>query len=89
MQEDTSSPLTELLDGGTILMDVFKIQGLNRYFDKFRDEFDGLLIIQGRIWGITRYSSKQIKRDRYAANTIDSIYTFFQKKNRFNSHVYK
>ena len=39
MQEDTSSPPTELLDGGTILMDVCKIQGLNRYFAKFRDEF--------------------------------------------------
>jgi len=39
MQEDTSSPLTELLDGGTILMDVCKIQGLNRYLAKFRDGF--------------------------------------------------
>jgi len=37
MQEDTSSPLTELLDGGTIFMDICKIQGLNRYFAKFRD----------------------------------------------------
>lgn len=49
MQGDMSSPLMVLLDGGTDLMDVCKIQGLNRYFDKFRDEFDGLLIIQGRI----------------------------------------
>jgi len=39
MQEDTSSPLTELLDGGTILMDVCQIQGLNRNFTKFKDEF--------------------------------------------------
>jgi len=39
MEEDTSSPLTGLLDGGTILMDFCKIQGLNRYFTKFMDEF--------------------------------------------------
>jgi len=37
MQEDTSSPLTELLDGGTILMDACKIQGLNNYFEKRND----------------------------------------------------
>jgi len=53
MQEDTSSPLTELLDKGTILMDVCKIRGLNRYFTKLMDEFGSLLKIQGRIWGIT------------------------------------
>ena len=53
-QEDTSSPLTELLDGGTILMDVCKIQGLNRYFAKFNDEFGWLVKNQGRIWGITQ-----------------------------------
>jgi len=40
MQEDTLSPQTKLLDGGTILMDICKIQGLNRYFAKFKDEFD-------------------------------------------------
>jgi len=39
MQEDTSPPLTELLDGGTILLDVFKIRGLNRYLANFKDEF--------------------------------------------------
>jgi len=39
MQEDTSSPLTELLDGENILMDVCKIQGLNKYFAKFKYEF--------------------------------------------------
>jgi len=49
MQEDTSSPLTEFLDGGTILMDVCKIQGLNIYFAKFKDEFGWLMKIQGRI----------------------------------------
>jgi len=43
MQEDTSSPLTELLDGGTILMDVRKIWELNRNFAKFRDEFGWLV----------------------------------------------
>jgi len=43
MQEDTSSSLTELLDGGTILMDVCKIQGLNRYIARFRDEFSWLV----------------------------------------------
>ena len=53
MQEDTSWPPAELLDGETILMDVCKIQGLNRYFAKFRDEFGWLVKIQVRIWGIT------------------------------------
>jgi len=55
MQEDTSSLLTELLDGEIILMDVCKIQGLNRHFAKFRDEFSWLMKIQGRIWGITPF----------------------------------
>ena len=55
MQEDTSLPLTELLDGGTILMDVCKIQGLNKYFAKFMDEFGWLVKIQGRIWGIIHF----------------------------------
>jgi len=55
MQGDTSSPLTELLDGGTILMDVYKIRGLNKYFAKFRDEFGWLGKIQGRIWDIIRF----------------------------------
>ena len=47
-----SSPLTELLDGGTILMDACKIQGLNSYFAKFKDEFGRCVKIQGRNWGI-------------------------------------
>jgi len=53
MQEDTSSLLTKLLDGGTILMDVFKIRGLNRYFANFRDECGWFIKIQGRSWIIT------------------------------------
>jgi len=43
------------MDGGTILMDVCKIQGLNRYFAKFGDKFDWFLKIQGRSWGITPF----------------------------------
>jgi len=55
MQEDTSSLLTELLDGGTILMDVFKIRGLNRYFANFRDECGWFVKIQGRSWVIIHF----------------------------------
>jgi len=40
MQDDTSSSITDLLHGGTILMDVCEIQGWNRQFAKIRDEFD-------------------------------------------------
>jgi len=43
-----SPPLTDQLNGGTILMDVCKIQGLNSYFTKFRDEFGRCVKIQGR-----------------------------------------
>jgi len=32
MLGDRSSWLTELLDGGTVLMDVWEIHGLSRYF---------------------------------------------------------
>jgi len=55
MQEDTSSSLIDLLNGGTILMDVCKIQVLNRYFKKFRDKFGWFVKIQGRSWVITHY----------------------------------
>jgi len=48
-----SPPLTDQLNGGTILMDACKIQGLNSYFAKFRDEFGRFFKIQRRIWGIS------------------------------------
>jgi len=40
--------LTDQLNGGTILMDACKIQGLNSYFAKFKDEFGWCVKIQGR-----------------------------------------
>jgi len=55
MQEATSSLLTALLDGGTDLMDVCKIQGLIWYFEKFRDEIGLFVKIQGLFWGISPY----------------------------------
>ena len=54
MQEATSSLLTALLDGGTDLMDVCKIQGLIWYFEKFRDEIGRFVKIQGLFWGISK-----------------------------------
>jgi len=43
MHGANSASLTDLLDGGTILMDVREIQRRNWYFTKFRDDFDWCL----------------------------------------------
>jgi len=51
-----SPSLTGQLNRWTDLIDILKIQGLNRYFAKFGDEFSWFLKIQGRSWGITQIS---------------------------------
>jgi len=57
MQGASSASLTDLLDGGTILMDVREIQGWNWYFTKFKDDFGWCLQIQRWSWWFTLFLS--------------------------------
>jgi len=47
--------VTEHLNGGTLLMDVWQIQGLFWYFVNLEDKFGQFVQIQGRSWWFTRF----------------------------------
>ena len=74
MQEDTSSPLTEILDGETKLMDVWQIQWLIWYFAILEDEFGRFVKIQGRSWWFTQHKFFSFVNSATRVNQINHDY---------------
>jgi len=51
------------------LIDILKIQGLNRYFKKFGDEFGWFVKIQGRSWVITHLVIYRLLNIKFKSHT--------------------